>query len=702
MADRTFNLLTNLSLNNDEFKKGVDAVQTNVKKLIVGVDGATGSLGEMKRAFMVLKNISFAGKSVEEIAAINKRIGQLKDEMGDLNAIQKGMGVELGTVMAGGLQTLAAVGEVGVGIASMFGASKESAEKYQKVMTTLIGVTQGLGVIEDALATKQFTIIATRIKATVVTVAQTVATKAATVAQWLLNSAMGGWSIGLIIAGVAALVIGLKFLIGSIQTTTEASKKHEEQLKAVAEQSVLTNDELKKSYTDTRTEYAKQELAIDNLVKKVKDEKIGLGERKKALDELIKLDPTYLNGLTLQNIAYDEGVTKIMNYKKALFELADAKAMENTYIKLKSQYIENELAIQQKQGDISKGIQDRELVATGKLNGSYSDLVEQVGYYNSATGKESGTGKLTKDLNDLSTAQYATATSLSFLMGKMNNTNTPDVKFNTGGSTGGSKNTSEPKGLISTDIQILNKRLANERVLYKSGADKILNIKKDFYNKFEKSNMISIIPEPDPLPIKKTIGEWKKTLIDFNIQLSQQIENMAVDLSSKIGEAFVKMFDSSTSNKDKWKSFGAGILSSIGGFMKSLGQQLVVMGGLAEVIQTALATIFVPGNFASATALIVAGIAFVAAGSVLSSIAGKGFANGGIVPGSSYSGDRVPIMANSAEMILNSSQQSNLFNMIKGNQIATGGLGSTVKFEIEGTKLVGVLSNQSKKVSNTR
>ena len=43
------------------------------------------------------------------------------------------------------------------------------------------------------------------------------------------------------------------------------------------------------------------------------------------------------------------------------------------------------------------------------------------------------------------------------------------------------------------------------------------------------------------------------------------------------------------------------------------------------------------------------------------------FANGGIVPGGSFNGDKVPAMVNSGEMILNSGQQGNLFKTLNGN-----------------------------------
>ena len=74
--------------------------------------------------------------------------------------------------------------------------------------------------------------------------------------------------------------------------------------------------------------------------------------------------------------------------------------------------------------------------------------------------------------------------------------------------------------------------------------------------------------------------------------------------------------------------------------------------------------------------------------------AGK-YAEGGIVGGTSYSGDKLFAMVNSGEMILNKRQQGNLANMI-------GGGGGQVEFHISGDSLVGVLNNKRNKTNLTR
>lgn len=72
---------------------------------------------------------------------------------------------------------------------------------------------------------------------------------------------------------------------------------------------------------------------------------------------------------------------------------------------------------------------------------------------------------------------------------------------------------------------------------------------------------------------------------------------------------------------------------------------------------------------------------------------GQKFANGGIVGGSSFTGDRVSANVNSGEMILNGAQQARLFRMANGS----GEGRSQVEFHISGTDLVGVLNNQNRK-----
>lgn len=72
------------------------------------------------------------------------------------------------------------------------------------------------------------------------------------------------------------------------------------------------------------------------------------------------------------------------------------------------------------------------------------------------------------------------------------------------------------------------------------------------------------------------------------------------------------------------------------------------------------------------------------------------FAEGGIVGGTSFHGDRVISALNSGEMVLNKSQQAKLFSLVSGANSNLNMSGGEVEFKIDGKVLKGVLSNTEK------
>lgn len=78
------------------------------------------------------------------------------------------------------------------------------------------------------------------------------------------------------------------------------------------------------------------------------------------------------------------------------------------------------------------------------------------------------------------------------------------------------------------------------------------------------------------------------------------------------------------------------------------------------------------------------------------------FANGGIVPGISYAGDRVPALVNSGEMILNRGQQANLFRMIAAGRETTQKIEITGVLRGSGRDLLAVIGNQERFNKRTR
>ena len=95
---------------------------------------------------------------------------------------------------------------------------------------------------------------------------------------------------------------------------------------------------------------------------------------------------------------------------------------------------------------------------------------------------------------------------------------------------------------------------------------------------------------------------------------------------------------------------------------------------------------------------IAAGVAAVIA--ALGMITGA-FADGGIVGGNSYGGDRLLARVNSGEAIINTNQQKHLFELLN-NGTTDSASGGNVHFVIRGKDLHGVLNNYSDKMNKVR
>lgn len=152
--------------------------------------------------------------------------------------------------------------------------------------------------------------------------------------------------------------------------------------------------------------------------------------------------------------------------------------------------------------------------------------------------------------------------------------------------------------------------------------------------------------------------------------------------------------------KENSEVTAASILQMVSTTLPAIGSLISAIGALttAEAVEAGVAA---TGKAVSTSKHWIEAIAAVAAlgAAVATAIAAASkpniqkFANGGIVGGSSFTGDRISANVNSGEMILNKSQQARLFQLANGG----GTTGKEVTFHISGTDLVGVLNNQTRK-----
>ena len=205
------------------------------------------------------------------------------------------------------------------------------------------------------------------------------------------------------------------------------------------------------------------------------------------------------------------------------------------------------------------------------------------------------------------------------------------------------------------------------------------------------------LPKHDPL--------FKKEDIDLNQEYAESLANISGVVGSMSG-----LFDDNTASVLQW---GVSFLSTVGQAIP----KILEMAGANEVeAETARKSAIANMSAAGGEVLKAhAGIPYVGIALGLAGVAAiiaamssmPKYATGGIVPGTSFTGDKVPALLNSGEMILNGSQQSNLFRMLNSGlygslsqKIAPSGnddirLYSDV--EIKGDRIFLALHNHIKK-----
>lgn len=219
--------------------------------------------------------------------------------------------------------------------------------------------------------------------------------------------------------------------------------------------------------------------------------------------------------------------------------------------------------------------------------------------------------------------------------------------------------------------------------------------------------------EPLQVKVETDLDAFKKGAEDLGKQFASsiptdQLYKFTEEYQSAVeqlkgtewGESLFNMFEGDTT-ADK--------VSGIGQSFQALGNVLANFDGAAAKAGAVLAAVGqIVLGFAEASTMAaklgpIGWIAWLGAGlaAVATTIATiKGFADGGIIEGSSYHGDRIVARLNAGEMVLNRKQQANLFRALD-NGIASN-VGGKVEFEIKGSTLKGVLKNYDNKMNKVR
>lgn len=188
--------------------------------------------------------------------------------------------------------------------------------------------------------------------------------------------------------------------------------------------------------------------------------------------------------------------------------------------------------------------------------------------------------------------------------------------------------------------------------------------------------VIDVSSVPIVAPVEESTMSSFENYMSILADAQRQNEQFTMSAYA-MGDALYAMAGATEGSASAWLSWGANILGAIGTAIPAI--------MALTTVQAASATTAAADAGAKAASS-VAGIPVVgpilAVGAVASIIAAlmsiPKFEHGGIVGGASYSGDNILARVNSGEMILNSSQQGNLFRMINNSGGYAPGSGVTI------------------------
>lgn len=179
----------------------------------------------------------------------------------------------------------------------------------------------------------------------------------------------------------------------------------------------------------------------------------------------------------------------------------------------------------------------------------------------------------------------------------------------------------------------------------------------------------------------------------------EEYKNKMSDMSSQIGTiggAFSGLGEAVGGTGGKMMEFAGQTMQAAAQIIPQIVSLIAAKQAEATAAGTASAAALpFPANIAAMASIIATVV------SLFASIP-KTFAEGGLIGGNSIHGDTMLARVNSGEMILNHSQQSNLYRAIKNNNIGGSGLGGNVEFKISGSTLKGCLNNYDNKMKKLK
>jgi hypothetical protein len=683
MADYVVTLTgkDNLSNTVKSVKKELEGVGSSAQKLdkvSAQFDKITKSSMPLNRQVRetskLLSQMKFDGDfNAAQFLKMAQEAGKAKDAVGDTQRIIKAFADDnfaLNSVVQG-VQGIAAAGSVATGTMALFGVENEKAVVAIQKVQGALAILNGLQTVSNVLNKDSYVSIARKVIGLKL---QAAATNQATAAQTRLNIAVLANPYVAAAAALAALAAAVVYYVSKANEMTEGEKG----IKEAMEESAKAMKKGNEAYKNTEIELTQLRATVDKFR--------GSKEQEKKLVE--ELNNKYGNSIgkykdldswkkALANTSYY--YCKVLQ-AEARLQALNAAASEAWVAAMAGEDVEKNMAKYRKLQDLA------------------NDALDDVMFYKNqlSISQRLNTGYISTSSSNSNTK---TATRTSKNSGSQNATTTEKEELGVLG-----KLNKELKGK-QTLLDAENISLAKQQQLLEEIAELQSKIKRIQTARSNATNgTLSSALAPQKLMIEPEIGTKKletglghlKTAYEIALERQQAFTKKAEDFSdvagvlgsnfSALGNIFKEVGDSATAGMMQLVSV------TLQGVSQVIPQVMALIGvkqgeALASGTASAAALPF-PANIgaiASITATILATFA-----SILSTV--NRFESGGIIGGTSYSGDKLLARVNSGEMVLNKRQQSNLFNAINSGNIG-GGTVSTVQFKLRGADIYGSMKN---------
>lgn len=274
----------------DSFAKSIKAVDNSATNLDATFEEVYGDLKplttRMGEAEDRLYELALAGKQgTQEFKDLLQSVGNYRKTQIQTDMVVDAAATTLGQKLTGSLNAAAGAFSLVQGSMSLFGAESEDVEQAILKVQSAMAISQGVETITEGA--KSVKALGTAIQST------TVFQKASSAAQYVWNAAMAANPIGVVVASIAALLIGgyklIKFFKDSSDANEKAAKAAEHNTRALKNQSSQASQSSTKlqTYNDHQYNLAKAAGASSEELRKLalkhKEEEVALNKKNAVL-----------------------------------------------------------------------------------------------------------------------------------------------------------------------------------------------------------------------------------------------------------------------------------------------------------------------------------------------------------------------------------------------------------------------------------